>query len=94
MTSLPIDALSARLRRCCSGGHWETQWEYVYHPYVQPQPFSSLPAGAAWRPPELGRPAWCDKLTGINVEFGTLANHPCAYWTDDYGPKTKQALGA
>ena len=89
------------LRRCCSGGLWDTQWDYIYHPYVQPQPFAKLnpkgmnPKGAAgkWVPPELGRPDWCDKLVGMNVGFGRLANHPCAYWTADYGPMVNRTQG-
>ena len=83
------------LRRCCSGGLWETQWDYIFHHYEAPRPFAGLPSGAAgtWVPPELGRPAWCDKLAGINVKFGKLANHPCAYWTANYGPVANRTRG-
>lgn len=39
-----------------------------------------------WQTPTFPRPDWCDKLVGMNVEFGRQANHPCTYWTADYGP--------
>ena len=76
-------------RRCCSGGLWDTQWKYIYHEYVKPAPFAGRSLGVAgvWEPPSLGRPDWCDKLVGINIHFGKLANHPCTYWTAEYGPE-------
>lgn len=80
------------LRRCCSGGIWDKQWEYIYHQYEHVQPIGSLkPAQiGTWQPPVFRRPSWCDKLIDVNVEFGRQANHPCAYWTAEY---QAQALG-
>ena len=61
----------------------------VYHNYEEVTPFGRLTAAEVgiWQPPALRRPDWCDKLIGVNVAYGKLANHPCNYCTAEYGPR-------
>lgn len=68
---------------CCSGGNWSTQWQYVHWDYDWPAPTAERRAGApTWTPSSkvFTRPEFCDKhLTGDNVLFAQLPDHPCTY---------------
>lgn len=65
--------------------------QYVYQPYAQITPLrKALPADVGtWQAPDFPRPDWCEKLIDINIKLGEQANHPCGYWTGNYGPKSR-----
>jgi hypothetical protein len=63
----------------CSGEQPIEDSSWVNWKFSDPVPFGERGAHFAWQAPNMSRPAFCDKLSGKNLEFLESPNHPCTF---------------